>query len=130
VSRGSSAFSLGYLLCPCPDDFTACPWPLEAVQTAEGSVLWTPLPGHFLMTFGAHSVTGSAQCNSFQGAVHVTPLIARLSFRSVLSTAMLCGLEAEKEEMFFAALATAAKYQVQAERLSIYFEGSTKVSEL
>jgi heat shock protein HslJ len=79
------------------------------------------------MTFGAHSVTGSAQCNSFQGAVHVTQLIDRLSFSSVLSTAMLCGLEAGKEEMFFAALATAAKYQVQAEQLSISFDGSTKV---
>jgi hypothetical protein len=40
---------------------------------------------------------------------------------------MLCGLEAEKEERFFAALDTAAKYQVQAEKLSIHFEGSTKV---
>jgi heat shock protein HslJ len=91
----------GICFAPVPTTLQHAPWPLEAVQTAEGSVLWTPLPGHFLMTFGAHSVTGSAQCNSFQGAVHVTPLSVRLSFRSVLSTAMLCGLEAEQEAMFF-----------------------------
>ena len=117
----------GVCFAPVPATLRQAHWQLEAVQTAEGSVLWTPMQGHFLMTFGAHAVTGSAQCNSFQGAVHVTPLLARLSFGSVLSTAMLCGLEAEKEAMFFAALDTAAKYHVQAEQLSISFEGSTKV---
>lgn len=80
------------------------------------------------MTFGAHSVTGYAQCNSFEGTVRVTRLIERLSFDSVFSTLVLClpKAETEKELAFFTALDSAAKYQVKAGQLFIYFDGSTK----
>ena len=104
-------------------------WELETVQTADGSALWIPTPGRFTVKFDNYKVNGAGPCNSFSGTVHVTRVFSAMTFRSVFHTLVAClpSADNDHESAFFAALGSATKYEVKADKLYVYFDDSTQV---
>ena len=103
-------------------------WELETVQTADGSALWIPTRSRFTVRFDNYKVNGTGPCNSFSGTVYVTRVSSAISFGSVFRTLMAClpSADNDHESAFFAALGSATKYEVKAEKLYVYFDDSTK----
>jgi heat shock protein HslJ len=124
------ALLLGFLFfAPMPAALQSHEWTLESVQTVDGTVLWTPISSQFTMKFDAYEVNGTGSCNSFGGPVRATRVFNTLSFGLIFHTLMAClpSVDNDHESAFFAALDSATKYEVKAEKLYVYFDGSTRV---
>ncbi len=132
LAGGAAALALllGFLFfAPMPAALQSHEWQLESVQTVDGTVLWAPVSRQFTIKFDAYKVNGKAPCNSFSGPVRVTRVFNTLSFGLIFHTLMAClpSVDNDHESAFLAALDSATKYEVKADKLYVYFDGSTKV---
>ena len=123
---------LAWFLLPLttPGDLQGHPWELISVETAQGSLVWTPSPGAFTLEFQGNTVRGHASCNSYGGNVRYIRLTRSITISSVFSTLMGClppeGQSPDNESAFYEALATVRTYALRDNRLYLYFDDSTK----
>ena len=131
VVGGATALALllwFFVFAPVPAVLQNREWKLETMQTADGSALWIPTSGRFTVKFDNYKVNGNGLCNSFSGTVHVTRIFNAITI-SIFRTLMAClpSADYDHESAFFAALDSATKYEVKADKLYVYFDDSTQV---